>query len=237
MIQSPLKPSPPGLPRWAPLAALAAALLLAWLNFLTTGKWAALPGALNGWRQPWYAAALLAATVLAVMTRRQVGGPVRIGRAPSVTLLVAGAAVLVAALLSRLPLSTWTQIPFKDDWTPLFQQAVNGVGLLRRGVVVGWNWWLLGGYPTSTDIAQNFGALAFVPMALFGDRLGYHVLHAVLFLAVPVFVWWDLRHEDRETGVWPAAFACFFAAGYFGTHRHRAATRTRWSACSAPASR
>ena len=64
-----------------PLAALGASLLLAWLNFLLTGKWAALPGALNGWRQPWYAAALIAATVLTIAARRRVGEPTRIGRA------------------------------------------------------------------------------------------------------------------------------------------------------------
>ena len=217
MIQSPFKQSLTGLPRWAPLAALGAALLLAWLNFLLTGKWASLPGALNGWRQPWYAAALLAATVLAVMTRRQVGGPVRIGRLPSVTLLVAGTAVLVAALLSRLPISTWTQIPFKDDYTPLFQSAVNGVRLMERGSVVGWNWWLLGGYPTSNDIAQSFGALAFIPMQIFGHELGYHVLHAVVFFAIPAFVWWDIRQDDREAGLLAGGFACLFTAGYFAT--------------------
>ena len=66
-----------------PLAALGASLLLAWLNFLLTGKWAALPGALNGWRQPWYAAALIAATVLTIAARRRVGEPTRIGRAAS----------------------------------------------------------------------------------------------------------------------------------------------------------
>ena len=199
------------------LAALAVALMLAWLNFLTTARWAALPGALNGWRKPWYAAALLAATVLTIATRRHVGGPSRIGRVTATGLLLAGIGVIVTSLVCRLPPSVWLQIPFKDDWTELFQQAVNGVGLLRRGSVVGWNWWFLGGYPTSTDIAQNFAALAFVPMSLFGERLGYHVLHAVLFLAVPVLVWWDLRHEDPETGLVAGGFACFFAAGYFGT--------------------
>ena len=107
--------------RWAPLAALAVTLLLAWGNFLFTARWAALPGALNGWRQPWYAAALFATTVLAVTTRRQVGAPVRIGRGRVARIVLgAGAAVLVAALFSRLPLSTWTQIPFKDDYTPLY---------------------------------------------------------------------------------------------------------------------
>jgi hypothetical protein len=204
------------LPGWAPLAALAVALALSWLNFLTTSKWAALPGALHGWRKPWYAAALLAATALTIAGRRSLGAPVRIGRAASVTLLLAGIGVLVSALLSRLPPATWLEIPFKDDWTPLYQHAANGVGLMRRGVVVGWNWWFLGGYPTSTDIAQNFASLAFVPMSLFGDRLGYHVLHVGLFLAVPAFVWWDLRQDDRETATVAAGFAGFFSAGYFG---------------------
>jgi hypothetical protein len=203
------------LPRWAPLAALGVVLLLAWGNFLFTGRWAALPGALNGWRQPWYAAALIATTVLAITTRRRVGEPVRIGRAASLTLLVAGAAVLVGALLSRLPVSTWTQIPFKDDYTPLYQSAVNGVRLLRRGSVVGWNWWLLGGYPSSTDIAQSFAALAFIPMLIFGERVGYHVLHAVVFLAIPAFVWWDIHQDDREAGIVAAGFAGLFTAGYF----------------------
>jgi hypothetical protein len=206
-----------GLPRWVPIAALAVALLFAWLNFLLTSKWAALPGALNGWRQPWYAAALLAATALALTTRRQIGGPARIGRAASLTIYVAGAAVLVAALFSRLPLSTWTQIPFQDDYTPLYQAAADGVRRLQRGSVVGWNWWLLGGYPTSNDIAQSFAALAFVPMMLFGDRIGYHVLHAVVFLAIPAFVWWDIRQDDREEGLLAGGFACLFTAGYFVT--------------------
>ena len=199
-----------------PLAALSMSLVFAWLNFLLTAKWAALPGALNGWRRPWYAAALLAVTVLTIATRRDLGRHVRIGRLAAAAVLLVGTGVFVASLVLRIPLSTWLQIPFKDDWTELYQQTVNGVGLLWRGSVVGWNWWFLGGYPTSTDIAQNFGLLAFVPMALFGDRLGYHVLHAVLFLAVPAFVWWDLHHEDRETGLVACGFACVFAAGYLG---------------------
>jgi hypothetical protein len=203
--------------RWAPLGAIAIALAFASINFLTTGRWASQPGALHGWRKPWYALALIVTTVLLVAARRQVARPTRLGHWPSTAFLVSGAGVLVASLLGRLPLSTWTEIPFKDDWTPLFQQAVNGAGLLRRGVVVGWNWWFLGGYPTSTDIAQNFSTVAIVPMTIFGDRLGYHVLHAVLFLSVPLFVWWDLRREDRETRVLATAFGCFFAAGYFGT--------------------
>jgi hypothetical protein len=198
-----------------PLAALAVSLLLAWLNFVLTGKWAQLPGALNGWRQPWYAAALIAATVLTIATRRRIGQPAPIGRALSIVLLVAGGGLLIAALLSRLRPADWGQLPFQDDWTPLYQAAVNGVHLLRRGSVVGWNWWMLGGYPTSTDIAQSFGALAFIPMLIFGERVGYHVLHVVVFLAIPALVWWDVSQEDRDEGLLAGAFACLFTAGYF----------------------
>ena len=83
--------------------------------------------------------------------------------------LAAGEALLFTASGCRISPAVWGQIPFKDDWTELFQQAANGVALLKRGVVVGWNWGLLGGYPTSTDIAQNFSTVEFLPMALFGD--------------------------------------------------------------------
>jgi hypothetical protein len=205
------------LPAWAPAVGVVAVLALAWINFLTTSRWAGEPGALHGWRKPWYGLALALMTMLVLVTWRRIGRPIRLPRSIALPLLAAGAAVLLASLFGRLPLSSWTQIPFKDDWTPLFQHAVNGVGLLRRGVVVGWNWYFLGGYPTSTDIAQNFSTLAFVPMTLFGDRLGYHVLHAVLFLAVPIFVWSDLCTEEPDTRILATALACVTAAGYFGT--------------------
>ena len=202
---------------WAPIASIALALGLAWINFLTTSRWAAQAGALHGWRKPWYGLALAAATLLVVVARREIGRPARIGRATALAFLAAGSALLLASLFHRLPLSVWTEIPFKDDWTELFQMTVNGVALLRRGVVVGWNWWFLGGYPTSTDIAQNFGLLAFLPMTILGNTLGYHLLHAVLFVAVPVFVWWDLGAEEPETRILATAFACFFGAGYLYT--------------------
>jgi hypothetical protein len=204
-------------PAWMSIAALTLALALAWINFLTTARWAAEAGALHGWRKPWYGLALAAATLLVVVARREIGRPTRIGRSTALVFLGAGAGVLLAALLHRLPLSVWTEIPFKDDWTELFQMNVNGVALLRHGVVVGWNWWFLGGYPTSTDIAQNFGLLAFVPMTIFGNQLGYHVLHAVLFVAVPLFIWWDLGDEEAELRTLATAFGCFFGAGYLYT--------------------
>lgn len=207
----------PTLPSWAPAAALGVTLVFAWLNFVATGRWAALAGALNGWKKPWYAAALVAATALFVLGIRRVGRPIVLPRALGLTALAAGAGVLASALLSKLPPSTWDDLLFKDNWTMLFQQAVNGIALLKRGVVVGWNWSFLGGYPTSTDIAQNFSRLAFLPMTLLGDAVGYHVLHVLLFCAVPIYVWLDLRHEDPRTATLATGFAALFAAGYLWT--------------------
>jgi hypothetical protein len=197
-------------------AALVLSLILAWANFLTTARWANQPGALHGWRKPWYTLALLILTWLVAANWRRIGTPVKLGRFSTLAIAVAGLGVLLLSLFSRLPISTWDQIPFKDDWTPLYQQAVNGIALLKRGAVVGWNWWLLGGYPTSTDIAQNFGTVGFIPMTLFGSEVGYHVLHAILFCAVPAFVWLDLRTEERERRIVATGLAGFFAAAYFG---------------------
>ena len=39
--------------------ALVVSVLFAWGNFLTTARWANQPGALHGWRKPWYALALV----------------------------------------------------------------------------------------------------------------------------------------------------------------------------------
>jgi len=201
----------------APLAAFVLSLALAWLNFLLTGKWASLPGALQGARWPLYGAALAAASILAVLTRRNIGRPAGIGMPIARLLLAGGLGLLAAAFLSRLPLATWNQLLLKDDWTELFQQAANGVHLLRRGSVVGWNWWMQGGYPTSTDIAQNLATVGFIPMTIFGDRIGYHLMHACMFLALPAIVWRDVRDESREAAAVAAAFAAVFIAGYMVT--------------------
>jgi hypothetical protein len=175
------------------------------------------PGALHGWRWPYYALALAALTALTLANRRAVGRSVAPPRMFAYLFLVAGAGVFAAAMFSRLPPSTWTQIPFKDDWAHFLQEAIYGGQLLRRGAVVGWNWWMLGGYPTSTDVGQNFAVLSILPLTLFGERLGYHVLHAVVFLSLPLFVWRDARTDDRDGGVLAAALTCFLAAGYFVT--------------------
>jgi hypothetical protein len=204
-------------PGWLPFAGLACSLILAWPNVLLTGRWASIPGALNGPRRPFYLAALAIATIILILNRRRVGSRVTLGRPVVLVVLAAGLFVYAGALLSRIPPWTWGDLPFKDNWTMLFQQAVNGVHLMKQGSVVGWNWWLQGGYPTSTDIAQNFGALAILPMTLFGDRIGYHVLHVIMFLSLPLFVWWDVRQDDRRAGILAAGLTCFLGAGYMVT--------------------
>jgi hypothetical protein len=198
-------------------AALLLSLVLAWLNFLTTGRWASVPGALQGARGPFYGASLLACTVITVLDARRVGRPVDPGRAARLILISAGVATLAAALFSRFPLSVWTQIPFSDDWAEHYQQSVNGLRLIWRGSFVGWNWWLQGGYPTSTDLGQNFATIALLPMWFFGPHLGHHVLLACLFFGLPALVWWDIRQEDRSAAIVAAGFAAFLTAGYFAT--------------------
>src|SRR5687768_14601781 len=104
--------------------ALLLSLLLAWLNLLLTGRWSEVPGALHGWRWPYYALALAALTALTLANRRAVGRSVAPPRMFAYLFLVAGAGVFAAAMFSRLPPSTWTQIPFKDDWAHFLQEAI-----------------------------------------------------------------------------------------------------------------
>lgn len=194
--------------------ALALTLTLAWCNLLLTARWASIDGALHGWRLPWYTASLALTTMLFVMTRRRPAVETSVDRPVALGFALLGSAWLLATLMWMLPPGQWSEVPFRDDWTELFQQSVNGVRLLKQGAVGGWNWWMLGGYPTSTDIAQNFALLAFLPMTILGDRIGYHVLHIVVFLALPAMVWWDVRQEDRTAGLLAAGLTAIFVAGY-----------------------
>ena len=194
--------------------ALALTLTLAWLNLFLTARWAAVDGALHGWRLPWYAAALALTTVGFAIDRRRLGRHVSLGRPVARAFALLGFAWLAVTVLAMLPPAQWSQIPFRDDWTELFQQSVNGVHLLRRGAVGGWNWWMLGGYPTSTDIAQNFAIIALLPMTILGDRVGYHVLHVAVVLALPAMVWWDVRQDDCDAGLLAAGLTAIFVAGY-----------------------
>ncbi|MCC7009486.1 MAG: hypothetical protein IT184_11790 [Acidobacteria bacterium] len=205
------------LPGWAPRAALAIALLLAWGNFLFTSKWAYIEGSLHGWRRPWYAAALVAATILAIRQRARVGSPV-VGRWPLPGVFaVVGFTSLCVMFFSRLPIASWGLVPFADDWTVLFQEAVIGVELMQRGTAAGWNWSFLGGYPTSADLGQNFGAHLFLPMQIVGARVAFHLLQVIWLFSLPLYVWWDLSREDRRLALLAFGIACVAASAYSGT--------------------
>jgi hypothetical protein len=192
-------------------------LAVAWLNFLLTTKWAAFSGALNGPKRPWYAAALVIATAAALVGKR-VGQPVRL---PGLALLVAGGwAMLAAAFLFAFPPSTWNLIPFFDDWPPRFQSTVEGLRLLGHGAVTGWQWNFLGGYQTSADLSQSLTILGAIPMTIFGDRLGFHLLHALMFAGIPLMVYLDIAAEQngpRDVTRLTGFFALVTAAGLFGT--------------------
>jgi hypothetical protein len=174
---------------------------------------------LNGWKRPLYALALIVATVMAVRGRRM-GTRVTL---PGLPLLIAGGWVLLAtAYVCSFPPSTWNLIPFFDDWPPRFQATVEGLQLLARGAVAGWQWNTLGGYHTSADLSQSLTMIGAVPMAVLGDRLGYHVLHALLVSAIPLLVYLDIaasaeQPRDRDEARLTLAFALVGSTGFFGT--------------------
>jgi hypothetical protein len=159
--------------------------------------------------------ALIVATVMAVRGRR-IGTKVTL---PGLPLLIAGGWVLLAtAYVCSFPPSTWNLVPFFDDWPPRFQATVEGLQLLAHGVVAGWQWNTLGGYHTSADLSQSLTMIGAVPMALLGDRLGYHVLHALFVIAIPLFVYVDIAAEQpRDEARLTLAFALVGSTGFFGT--------------------
>jgi hypothetical protein len=178
-----------------------ASLVLLWAQLLLTTRWAHIDGALHGPKRPFFIVALAAATIALLWPRstRAADHASTAGAAapspdpvPLLTLL-AGAAVLVAGFIVWFPPSTWTQVPYLDNWATRYRTTVDGIALLREGAATGWNWHFLGGYSTATDITQNLTALAFVPVAIAGPALGFHLLHAVLFLGIPALVFVDLQ--------------------------------------------
>lgn len=201
--------------RVAARVVLAVALAVAWLNFLLTTKWAALPGALNGPKRPWYGTALALATVLMIVSRRR---ETRIQLRGAALAAVAALAFLVYVFLAVFPPSSWHLLPFDDDWVPRFQSTVDGVALLRHGVVVAWQWAFLGGYQTSADLAQNMTVVGALPMIIFGDRVGFHLLQFLLIAGIPFLVWRDIASDGDRPTAWLTGFlALMCAIGFFGT--------------------
>jgi hypothetical protein len=194
--------------------ALLASLALLWLNFLLTARWAHVPGALHGPKWPFVAALLILTTALAL---RWKGGAstetgARSAAAEGRGVLAAGSVALVAGLIVWFPPSTWTEIPYLDNWATRYQSTLDALALLRHGAATGWNWFFLGGYQISSDITQNLAAVAAIPVALFGPAVGFHVLQAAMFLALPAFVYVDLRlAREPDTARLAAGLTCFTA--------------------------
>ena len=191
---------------------LLAALVLCWLNYLLTARWAHVPGALHGEKEPWIVALLSATTLLAIITR--VGAPTRLGRvAPAMAIV--GVAFLALAFLRWFPVGDWDLTPFQDNWPARYQSTVDQIALFRRGAVVGWQWAFLGGYHLSSDLTVTLAALGWMPMAVFGAARGFHVLHALLFAAVPLLVWLEMKDEPQRDAGWVAVgLAGLLAASY-----------------------
>jgi hypothetical protein len=131
----------------------------------------------------------------------------------------AGVLVLGAAFFTWFPVSVWTQVPWLDDWIPRLRSTREFIDLLADGRAAGWQWSFLGGYHISSDVTQSLGLLAALPMTLLGDALGFHVLHLVLFAAIPWLLWRDLSLEDsdadaRTTALVAAGIGAVLAAGY-----------------------
>jgi hypothetical protein len=200
------------LERLTPRFAVRLSLIVWWLNVILTTRWAHVPGSIHGPKRPFFLAAFVVFSVLA--WRQRTWDRVVMPRAWRWA-LAAGALLLGAGFLTWFPPGTWHQLPFLDNWIPRYQSTIEQIALMRRGALVGWNWWFLGGYQLSSDITQNLGVPALPFVALFGPELGFHLLHLALFAAVPVLVFLDLHlSEDRETATLAAALVCLLTAGY-----------------------
>jgi hypothetical protein len=192
-------------------AVLLLSLAVAWLNFALTSRWANIPGTLHGWRRPYYAGTLAVVTVLVLSLRLASRS---VGRLLPRVACCGAVVVLAGAFLSWFPIGTWAQVPFLDNWPPRFQSTLEGVALLRRGALGGWQWAFLGGYHTVSDITQNLAVLGFLPMSLLGPQVGFHVLHALLFGAIPLLVFLDLKDEDRDVAWLSAGISCLLVGNF-----------------------
>ncbi|MEO5821587.1 MAG: hypothetical protein ABIT71_13890, partial [Vicinamibacteraceae bacterium] len=186
-----------------------ASLIFVWAQLLLTTRWAHIDGALHGPKRPFFIVALVAATFALLWPARahpieglpsadDASARRQLGPIPLLA-LIAGLAVLVTGLVVWFPPATWTQVPYLDNWATRYRTTLDGIALLRQGAAVGWNWQFLGGYATSTDITQNLTALAFVPVTIAGPALGFHLLHAALFLGIPALVYLDLSLAGERT--------------------------------------
>jgi hypothetical protein len=181
---------------------------------------------------------LIAATVLTIATRHEVGKPARnrprrVDRvSPSQAQVLLMAALFLAPAAARVEPAP---VPGRLDAALPGGRQWRGAAQARQRPSAG-----TGGSWAATrhraNIAQSFGALAFVPMLLFGERVGYHVLHVVVFHRDSGAGVGDVGREDSRGRLLAGAFTCFFTAGYFATigkqRRHQLADRRLLLRCS-----
>ena len=200
--------------RFTARVALYLTLALLWLNFLTTARWANVPGALHGPKRPFVAALLVLTTIFAIRWK-QGWSPRQDGASDGRWVLAAGFAMLAAGIVVWFPPFNWGGIPYLDNWATRYRATLDGLALLKDGAAGGWNWFFLGAYQTSSDITQNLAAVAALPIAIFGPAFGFHILHALMFLGLPALVFLDVRLEgDRSRaalagGLTAVAVMCF----------------------------
>ncbi len=191
-----------------------------WVNYALTARWASVPGSIHGPKEPWFVAALVAASLTAIWPRAKRQD--QAGHAPMVALL-AGLLLLAAGIVVWFPPATWRELPFLDNWPARFQSTMDGLTLWGRGAPTGWQWHFLGGYYTSSDITVSLTALAALPVAVFGEAIGFHLLHVLLLFSLPLLVWLDLRTEggDRATGRLAVGLAAITVTSWFSYYQLR----------------
>lgn len=165
-----------------------------WVNFATTGRWAGVAGSIRGAKEPLFVVALAATSVAVLWPWRRQDAPAWVGRLVSVL----GFGLLTFSFFQWFPVRTWNQLPFLDNWPTRFQVTVDGLRLYRQAVGVGWQWFFLGGYPSSSDISQTLSTMAAIPMTVLGERIGFHLTHLLVLLCLPALVYLDFRLDPRS---------------------------------------
>lgn len=212
--------------RLRPHHALLLTLAIMWANYALTARWSEIPGSVHGRKQIAFLVCLVVTTLASIWftyrapaeTRSEGSAALDVaGRRLHLVVLLAGLGCLGVGFLIWFPPGTWSQIPNLDNWPTRFQATVDGIGLFTRGAVSGWEWRFLGGYQGSSDITQNLSAVGALPMWLFGNAPGFHLLHAVMLFAIPGLIWLDTRgqRESATSANLAVGLVAFTVTGWF----------------------
>jgi hypothetical protein len=187
--------------------------ILLWSQFLLTSRYGNIPGSLHGPKQYLYVAVLILATAALLRpSRKPSAGRQSLDTALATAVFVTGLTALGISCFIWFPPVTWGGIPYLDNWVTRYLSTVDGIALLEQGAAVGWNWDFLGGYQTSSDITQSLTLVALLPMLAFGDAIGFHVTHILLFLSIPAIVYLDLRLDSGASASRTARLGAGLAA-------------------------